>query len=628
MPFFSRRKKPEALVAQYQKSSELHHSSLHEVKQELSQVESRGDPRKKEKLRSDIQEIRLLRLQPGQGDEPLRCKLDHTVISSKRHRKYKTVSYCWGQNPENGHVSIDGVPIAVNKSAIRALQRLREKSHELVIWIDAICIIQEDDAMDEKEKQVAFMSDIYRKGTTNLVWLGDCTPLDADRVSRTLQNVLANMRQATHDFKDLPWIMYGPGSKNVDGTMLDARIDLAPLLLLFSRPWFGRLWVAQEATLSQESICHLGQQTFALTDVLLVAAWLGYNSNSIPDELRYSPGRHAARSMWYLRHPRPGDMNDLFMVYTMTRDFEAKVARDYVFALLSMYEVQQPKLRIQQRLLKPSYVKNGKSLQHIFRDATRAIIEDGRHLWILHYVDANMALPGMPSWALRFDARTVDDHALVCRANGFHATANTVLQVLPCPDADVLALRGMTIGVVHYMSDLYEPQQNWDNRWHFKFMATVYSVMKKRGGDWFDDLIPTLMGGVNLKHEKVGKSDFDDFAAFLQLVEKNPRIDPSTVSGDRLSERASRWYRASSKALLHNRFFLTKDGRPGIGPSTMCLKDRVVALFGGPALFLLRPSSAGEYRLVGECYVHGCMYGDVVKERVMNRVPAEAFAIR
>ncbi|KAM3416256.1 hypothetical protein BST61_g7862 [Cercospora zeina] len=318
------------------------------------------------------------------------------------------------------------------------------------------------------------------------------------------------------------------------------------------------------------------------------------------------------------------------MIYTLTRSFQATEPRDNDFALLSMYDVQQPQLNVQQRLLMPSYGERGRPLHEVFRDATRAAIEDGRHLCILHFVDAFVALPGMPSWALRFDRRTIDDRNRVCRASGFHATPDTILQFLPCKNPDILALRGMTLAEVGQVSDICPVQQKWSNGAHRTFMAEVYAMMRMRAGDRSDELASTLIGGVSQKHEKAGKSDFEDFRAFQKYSKRYPNKEPSAQTTDDLCVRASRWYRASQKALLNSRFFVTTEGRSGVAPLMSAGKygqDRIVALFGGPALLILRPLGNDEYLFIGECYLHGCMYGDAVKARIAAKIPAERFYI-
>lgn len=74
----------------------------------------------------------------------------------------------------------------------------------------------------------------------------------------------------------------------------------------------------------------------------------------------------------------------------------------------------------------------------------------------------------------------------------------------------------------------------------------------------------------------------------------------------------------------HRRFFMTKVGTMGLGPACMQKEDIVYVLDGGNTPFLLRPIKGrrdvpgyGEhecYQLVGDCYVHGIMYGEAVQD--------------
>jgi hypothetical protein len=62
----------------------------------------------------------------------------------------------------------------------------------------------------------------------------------------------------------------------------------------------------------------------------------------------------------------------------------------------------------------------------------------------------------------------------------------------------------------------------------------------------------------------------------------------------------------------HRRFFTTTTGYFGVGPSTMQSGDFVVILCDAVAPFVLR-QEGDEFRLVGACYVHGIMFGEVSK---------------
>lgn len=59
------------------------------------------------------------------------------------------------------------------------------------------------------------------------------------------------------------------------------------------------------------------------------------------------------------------------------------------------------------------------------------------------------------------------------------------------------------------------------------------------------------------------------------------------------------------------RFFLTRSGRIGLGPSDTQIGDTLVVIFFCPTPYLLR-SSGDHWQFVGETYVHGLMYGEAL----------------
>ncbi|EME47138.1 hypothetical protein DOTSEDRAFT_124127, partial [Dothistroma septosporum NZE10] len=182
-------------------------------------------------------EIRLLHLEPGSPGDTLKCKLQH--VSSASSVSYETISYCWGDTTRFYTIEAEGIDLAVPRGTADALLRFRDPDKVRTLWIDAVCINQDDEV--ERGTQIAQMHTIYACGTRNLIWIGEDDGTVADAI-RVLNQVVEEIEDATESFRKFPM----PGDAdyyihNRSGLRLE--IDLEPLLSLCSRPWFGRLWV-------------------------------------------------------------------------------------------------------------------------------------------------------------------------------------------------------------------------------------------------------------------------------------------------------------------------------------------------------------------------------------------------
>lgn len=113
-------------------------------------------------------DFRLLELLPGEGDETLRCSLTHNSLIS--HPYYHAVSYTWGTPGLFQKIELGGVAHSIQANLFDFLQRLRLTYATVTLWVDALCINQNDSL--EKNIQVPLMGSIYLYAKSVLVWLG------------------------------------------------------------------------------------------------------------------------------------------------------------------------------------------------------------------------------------------------------------------------------------------------------------------------------------------------------------------------------------------------------------------------------------------------------------------------
>jgi hypothetical protein len=124
--------------------------------------------------------FRLLQLLPGDGAR-LECDIATYALDGAHTPRYKALSYCW-QNPKFDDLVIDGNRIAENdvlrsqslvchslwcgerriliSTSLRdALRKLPSHTQPVTVWVDALCINQED--LGERASQVLLMQRIY-----------------------------------------------------------------------------------------------------------------------------------------------------------------------------------------------------------------------------------------------------------------------------------------------------------------------------------------------------------------------------------------------------------------------------------------------------------------------------------
>ncbi len=142
-----------------------------------------GDSRLYWTLDANLDEIRLLRVKAGKENHRLSCKLRRVSLLDDPKPVYETVSYCWGGSNAKEAILLNGVKRDIPSSAAQAIRRIRLLDADRDLWIDAICINQNDDT--ERGQQVSAMHKVYSQTRRNLIWLGENGMTDPGS-SRTL----------------------------------------------------------------------------------------------------------------------------------------------------------------------------------------------------------------------------------------------------------------------------------------------------------------------------------------------------------------------------------------------------------------------------------------------------------
>jgi hypothetical protein len=161
------------------------------------------------------------------------------VAHRYRWGDFAALSYVWGEEKRQ-MIFLNGTPLPVTKNleiSLRTLAINGEFQGDYKIWIDAICINQDDEV--ERASQVRKMREVYGGAWAVISWLGNnngrADVKDAFQLLRTLASLPEDEQELTK------LLIQRPGLVREEGFFA--------LHELMKRPYWSRLWVIQEVVM-------------------------------------------------------------------------------------------------------------------------------------------------------------------------------------------------------------------------------------------------------------------------------------------------------------------------------------------------------------------------------------------
>lgn len=195
-------------------------------------------------------QIRLLNVEHTDAStSTIACTLGIADVSDLPESDYATLSYCWGQATadEDIHsIVVDNQPFWVRTNLFDFFRTIKDLDVHTPIYIDAICLNQLDNV--ERGEQVKLMSSVYSNANHTHVWLGSPHP-DQELYLKTLRGQLSS------NPPESPW----------------QEESFIGLSFLFSRNYWGRLWIVQELLLSKGITLHCGTSSYTWDELLRLA---------------------------------------------------------------------------------------------------------------------------------------------------------------------------------------------------------------------------------------------------------------------------------------------------------------------------------------------------------------------
>jgi ankyrin repeat protein len=289
------------------------------------------DPFRHKPINLEGHSFRLLRLCKSEYGN-VRCELIHAYLDDESLIEYEALSYTWGGTFKAHDIEVDGAIVAVTQNLSLALRSLRNSNTDRILWIDAICIDQDNDK--ERGHQVRQMGLIYAKAERVVIWLGPATPktdLALEAMSRFEKE---SSKYACKKWKasDNRWqeIMASVQSPDGNGETTTIREQKKGLEDLMTRSWFDRVWIIQEVANARAANVACSTKTVLARTFALFPNLCGFTpSQHCQAILDVMPGPTRENSWWKKSH----DLNTLLLRF---RGSQASDPRDRIYALLGI----------------------------------------------------------------------------------------------------------------------------------------------------------------------------------------------------------------------------------------------------------------------------------------------------
>lgn len=579
-------------------------------------------------------QIRILTLYPGEESDELRIHLRHVRLppyhsnfdssceSDDSVLVYEALSYTWGTASTEKHVLVESnvggghdspcAGIFVTDNLAEAMRRLRDTESARALWIDAICINQQDD--DERSKQVPLMAQIFKSAARVLVWLGperDDSALAMRLIEFMSTRVKFDWSTYEHEF-DANYYTDFQTEFNVEFT---ASAFAAPIESLLEREWFKRVWVRQEISLARQAVVFCGASEITWNLFKIAALGLIYKLFGI---------RRATNLFFFVRSS-PKQWREVREMLAGTRCTDL---RDRVYGILAIVDDEDAGL--------PD-VDYSLSVAEVYTATTAHYFQKARFLDLLRSCElAPDRMPELPSW--------VPDFSTSPSSKEFHSNAFLATDTVPSvefpqgPSGGAIRLPGIkksSLKAVEAMGSLRSEAAEAVSR--ILRMGPAIDEVYVGGNETFNDALCEALECGDYHHTFVSfpaaTPTFEEARCasrgLVSLVASMPFIGMAagnTIGRGSSSPRETAQYEHFgtniSRMWRGRALFLTEDGFVGLGPLWASPGDSLFFPWGSRFPVLMRPANTTsesiaeeaqqQWLVVGPCYVSGLMSGEIL----------------
>lgn len=478
------------------------------------------------------------------------------------------------------------------------LRRLRQEDRPRRLWIDSICINQDDHA--EKSIQVTRMASIYSSCAGLIIWLGE-----EDKSTERAMEMLGILERVV----DLAWSTSKEIEPNLQVLQESGLPDMQDsrwldIQILFHNRWFTRMWILQEVSLAPKPRLCCGSFMYDWTKIvqIVMCLWHAQVPHFFGLKLNHT---WTVCNFWYSRNWSRD--SGLLNLLSSTRRCSSTLKVDRIFALLGLCAEKEGL----QKLVK--YPADGIEIQNDVRELYTAIANHfilKGNLTVLNLASdpTLVTLRDLPSWA--------PDWSVWCRAEPFigHTYMNVVSEsreVTHPPkvldEGRTIVLRGRFIDRVRSGGRRIPVHTRVTDRFvalHLvkRWREIAGSAEMYNEDETMDEAFAKTVT-INIPLQLLENEDYSDlYRRYISTFPQRTWLIPVETSDEHaISEFQSRM----RSATYLRSFFKTKNNLIGMGPYCLRPSDHVVEFDGSSTPFAIRKTKNGRFYLIGDVYIHG-----------------------
>jgi hypothetical protein len=619
--------------------------------------------------RSQRDTIRLLLIHPTLGRSTIHCTLFQTPLHSAP--RYDAISYCWG-NPRSTHnISVNGNRLS---PATNAFQVLRNRSSFLLprlIWIDSLCINQDDD--EEKANQVQLMGNIYSQAYIVSVMLAQDPDIrDKGQASQQAKTTwIRRWADALLALNMLDKLSVTGAEPTSNHERVMARLtprtqfgmmEWHALQDLLNNPWFGRIWVVQEVVLARRVRAQYNH--FEVDWDMLIhgtlafgrfpALWLLLVSTEAANRVKRKPGGVGTVLSIHDYHERISSSKAIpisDLLFDSTK-FKSTDPRDMVFAVQGMCS------KLPSELMKPRYGQT--TVNEVYTNAAICLIRAGTGNRMLAIAGVGYRNPAtlntpftdFPTWVPDWSGSVRSASLSFFRPEIDYFAGGKTTQEVQAPESSSpgrLRLQGWMFDSIDELAECVESLHPDDAQLEIRDIASLFIdavpafwetvQTSDRTKNPYPHTDPpqalreafwrTLIGDRDETRPAPPSlaSGFEKLVEFCDIVSKDPSIlygathDIATMHEIRVSHlQTAKFVLPLMRCLGARRLCITKRGLLGVVPPFSKVGDVIAVFQGMQTPFILRNTAPGTgHQLVGECYMHGIMSGEVLERGLQTQ---------